>query len=432
MSILSQKSDIFDKIATIKTANELQVNTNNISNFTSSFDSSKTKNNKDPFLFSLDLLKVLSGSESTKIVTTTIFNVTNKIESSFKGNLKNEIQSLNGGSKSNPSIPSNLSQGYNLHINKIDYYNQLISSNNSNGMYLDPFKTQLVNTMKTPNTFMNINPALQASFNDQTGFFTFKPSSTNTNISLNGYMSSLIDNTNFIDNKALINNSLGNVFNSDNKTKDQLSLESQIDLMLNKLATETADDDSYFTFTTDEMGDIQSTINNNGNLVTNVGSTGLTVQLSNNDVNGITSGITFPISSTVLDNTLNSTINVINSNNEISQQNKQSVSNSFASNFLSAIKGEVIKSFMSSPQINIIYGLSQSFNTNSDTTSNPVNDIVARKNLTKCLISQLLSDLVKTIFQLIEKEIISLVSAVALIYIEEGIDKYKKILQSLI
>lgn len=430
MSILSQKSNVFDKISTIKTANELKVNTDNISNFVSSFDSSKTKNNKDPFLFSLDLLKVLSGSESTNIVTTTIFNSTNKIESGFKTNLKTEIQSLNGGAKSNPSMPSNLSQGYRLHINKIDYYNDLMSSNNSNGMYLDPFKKQLVNSIKTPNTFVDINPSLKASFNNQTGFFTFKPNTTSTG--LNDYMSSLIDNTKFIDNKALINNSLGSVFNSNNKTKDQLSLESQIDLMLNKLATETTDDDSYFTFTTDEMGNIESKVNNNGNLVTNVGSTGLTVQLNNNDVNGITSGISFPISSSVLNKTLNNTVNTINSNNQISQQDKQSVANSFASSFLTAIKSEVIKGFMASPQINIIYGLSQSFNTNPDTTINPTNDIVARKNLTKCLISKLLSDLLKTIFQLIEKEIIQLVSAVALIYIEEGIDKYKKILQSLI
>ena len=306
----------------------------------------------------------------------------------------------------------------------------MIASSNSNGMYLDPFKKQLVNSIKTPNTFVDINPALKASFNNQTGYFTFKPNYAGT--SLNGYMSSLIDNTNFINNTSLINNSIGNVFNSDGKTKDQLSLESQINLMLNKLATQQTDDDSYFTFTTDEMGAIQSKVNNDGNFVTQLGVSGLSAQLNNNDVNGITSGISFPISSQVLDKTLNDTINTVYSNNTISQKDKQSVSNNFTSSFLNSIKTEIIKSFIASPQINIIYGLSQSFNKNPDSSHDPINDIVARKNLTKCLISKLLSDLIKTIFQLIEKEIIQLVSTVALIYIEEGVDKYKKILRSLI
>ena len=62
MSILSKKKNVSEQIAMLKTANEIVVNRDLLKGQTTSLFGKK--NSKDPFLFIIDLLTIVSGSDS--------------------------------------------------------------------------------------------------------------------------------------------------------------------------------------------------------------------------------------------------------------------------------------------------------------------------------------------------------------------------------
>jgi hypothetical protein len=75
--------------------------------------------------------------------------------------------------------------------------------------------------------------------------------------------------------------------------------------------------------------------------------------------------------------------------------------------------------------------LSQSFNPIGSINFDPIEDIKNRKALIKCMIKKLMNDLLNSLFILIKKEILEVVSVVAILYAKEGLEKYKLILASL-
>lgn len=434
MSILSQKKDVFEQISVLKTASELSLNDIQVKNdIFSAFNSSKVKNNKDPFLFIVDLLTILAGSSAVNKVINQCFSSLSRVEDNYKTNLKHELTSLNGGVNSNPQIPSNLLGGAQIHINKIDLSRELFTQQTSpaHDLYLDDFKKNLIGVMKAPGTFQQINPSITASYNSNTGFFTIKP--VNPNQTFNSFLSGMVDNVKFIDQKILLNQTLDNLFNTQNKTKTQITTELQLDLMLNKLISQVEEDDSYFTFNTQELNDIEFKVNTSDQLYAEVGCGRVGIGMTLNDVQSATSAVTFPVSTKVIDTTLTNIANTIinqTNNPNLKQGDLQSLSNNFFSSFMQALKNMIIKNFLLSPQLNIIYALSQSFSANVDNVYDPITDIKNRKSLITCLIKKIINDLLSDIFNLVKKELLTIVGAVAAQYALEAIEKYKLIITS--
>ena len=433
MSILSTKQNIFEEISILKTASELSLKNIAVKNdIFSAFNSSKIKNNKDPFLLIVDLLTILAGSGAIQKIITEIFSSLGSVENSFKNSLKSEIMSANGGANANPPLPSNLVGGFQVHINKLDFDKELFTQQNdpSFNLYLDGFKQKLISTILSPVTEISLNSSIKASYDNNTGFFTITP--LNTNQVYNQFISSLIDDIVFVDTKILLNMVMDSLFNTRGRSKSQVNLNEQMNTMLNKLITQTTEDDSYFTFTTQELNDIESKVETSDQLYTDVGCGRIAISLNTNDVANLTSGITFPASKQVIATTLGDIASTIGTNADVTGSNTQSISDNFFSSFLNTLKTIIVRLFVASPQINLIYAISQSFIQLIDNIYDPINDIIHRKALTTCMIKKLINSLLNDIFKLLEKEIIEIVGDVAELIIEESIDKYEKILKSLI
>ncbi len=435
MSILSQKQDVFEQVGVLKTASELSLNNITVQNSVfSSFASSKNKNKNDPFLFIVDLLTVLAGSVAVQKIITQSFASLGKIESSYKSSLKMEIQSSNGGINANPPMPAALANGMKVHINKLDFNKELMTQQNSKSysLYIDDFKKSLINSIKSPGTTVQLNSMVKASYDNKTGFFTMYP--VNSALSYNQFMAGMIDDVKFVDPKILYNQTLDGVFNTQKKTKSQIVTETKIDMILNNLMIQVEEDDSYYTFDTHDLNDIEAKIATADKLYTEVGCGRVAVSMTVDDVEKISSGISFPVSTKVIETALGQTSKLLTSDAQspnLVQNDKQSVNNNFLSQFMSSLKSQMIRNFLASPQLNLIFALSQSFTPNLDNNFDPITDIVKRKALTKCMVKKVMNELLKNIFELVKKEILEVVAAVALLYAQEGIEKYKKILSSL-
>jgi hypothetical protein len=204
---------------------------------------------------------------------------------------------------------------------------------------------------------------------------------------------------------------------------------------LNKLLKQTTEDDSYFIFDTQELNDIETKVNNSNKVYTNVGCGTVSSQLDVTNLNKIVTGITFPISNKVISDNLNNTINTVldsTNNPNINQNDMQSVTNDFLSKFMLSLKINLLKGFVASPQLNIINSLSMSFTNNTDKNYDPIQDIKNRKALTKCLLDKIMNSLLESLYNLVKKEVLEIVEAVALIYSKEILERYVKTLKTLV
>lgn len=421
MSILSDKSDIFENVAILKTTADLYLNQNSTSYGT--FGSSSSLNNKDPFLFIIDILKVLAGSNSIQTIITQIFSFLPKLENNFKVKLKSEFAALNGNK--NNLLSNDIKNGLSININKIDFYGDLFTTDNT---YLDDYKQNLISSMKSPNSIVNLGNGLYSQYNSSNGNFIITPINVNQNQI--DFINNIIDSTNFINTQTLLATTMDIIFNASNKSKDEISLNDKLDKILNKFITNSDTDDSYFSFNVDELIDNDKKTIQSNNLNTNVGSKIIVSSLNSNDINNIVSNVTFPISKNTISNTLNSALSTIINNNTIDQNDTQSVSNDFLNQLTIGLKTNILRNFILSPQLNIIYTLNQSLITNN--TFDPIGDLSQRKNLSQCVTNQIINDLIESIFELIKKELLVIVGTVADIYIKESITKYTNILKSLI
>jgi len=432
MSISAKKKNVFEEIAVLKTASELSLNKKNI---LSAFESSKIKNNKDPFLFMVDLLFILAGSDSVNNVITETFLSIDKIEASFKTKLKDELLSQNGGKISASPIPEKLRSGVKIHINKLDFNKELFTKDDSKDfdLYLDSSKKELINLIKVPNKEVVLYKVLKATYDNSTGYFTIKP--VDNNISFKSFVYELIDNIDFIDPKVLFNLTLDKMFNTRKRNKEQIIIEEQIDKSLNKLLVQETEDDSFFEFNTEDLKEIEFKLVSQDKLYTEIGCGRVGLELTSLNIQAISSGITFPVSKKIISNTIKNTTEVLfksDGNGSIKENDKQSIRNNFLNKFMITLKNNLIRGFVASPQLNLIHTISQAFSEDIDTTFDPLDDIKKRKGLIKCVMKEIINALLTKIYKLLKKEILILVNAVALIYATEAIDKYRKILMSLI
>jgi hypothetical protein len=420
MSILSKKKNVFEQIAILKTANEIVVNRDVLKNQSASLLNAKV--NKDPFIFLIDLLTVVSGSDSVnKCIKNMISNV-GSIDKKFKVKIKDEITHVIGGDKNNSDIPSFIKNGFKIHINKLDYNNDLFIRTNSPAysLYLSEFQLKLQSAVQQPNVRITINNSLNGEYDNTSGNFTFYP--TKPNLKYKDFLFDLIDTTKFINTSSIVNNSLNDLFNGKNLSKEQQILNQQVDIVLNNIIIEDEEDDSYFKFTDTESELINEKIATNYTYYNNVGSDQISSQLSNVELldivkkNGNTSSKFF-------------TEIIKKLNTSVDQNDKQSMTNGFLSKFLMALKNNIIKNFVLSPQSVLIYSMAN--NVPSSDKLTPIADIRGNKNIIKCLISDITNSLMSGLYNMLKRDLLKVVAGVTSLYIQESSDKYKKIIQSL-
>ena len=284
MAIVDQKKKVFGNIAALRTLTE------GFPKLKTSFSFPSINNNGNPITFLTDLIKSLIGYEAlVKSVVDILSHSLPDIEHEIKVVLKQELKSIVscGVDPSIPAFIKSTGTGINIEVNKIDFTDMMLIDPNSVGgklMYNDitsplvnstDFNTFLFGTIQDDgishdwgsNTSVG-NDVISVKFVSLgTGSIPNNTITINANPTYDSAPKTLTDlNNDYIDSLVLfnpeniINNVVDSIFGSIsvsvNKTSKQLESEAKVNNVIDCIVNADDDDiidDSFFTFTNDEV-----------------------------------------------------------------------------------------------------------------------------------------------------------------------------------
>lgn len=429
MALHTDKRNVFEKIATLKTTTEIP---NKEKAFVNTFFSTleSSKNNNDPFLFILDLVIVLAGNESVKKLVEDVASSTDSFEEKYKEKLKEEL--LKDKSDNNFVIPQKMVDGVKIHINKINMDNDLLKTNTDS--YSNQFKSTMRDVIKSPNTDIDLIGPLTCNYNNRDGFLTVKVKSR-TDFST--FLSQFIGSINLIDPKILILEVLDLLFNKRNKTKEEREIDEMVDSALTKISI-LEEDDSYFDFNSEELNDIEKLNITTGSIVTEIGCGRVSSTISTTEIDEILKNFDNGSISAkkVFATTLNAIADKVTENtnkDDITDGDKLGIKNNFFSRFLKGMRTILIRKFVLAPEIMLLHAIIDAFNNDdADSNFNKLDEIKKRKNIIKPLAKEISGKVTETIFKTLKKELLKIVGVVATMYAKESFDKLRKIMSSII
>jgi len=274
MALKDEKQKIFGKIAALKTLNDGYPTFD----LTNSFPS--INNGKDGVVLLLDILKSLLGSEALQdIVSGFLVYKLDGVEVKVKNAVKNALKKM-VNANTNPTVPDYLTNGFDVPIKDIDFFNQLqldpqsaagssLYGDSTAGLNSTDFNTFLFETMQNPGTTYGWGAAilgqdiLQLNFTENgttnnllnIGLSTFYGDKTLTDVN-----DSLIDTFKLFNSEKLVNILVEGIFGTITSVIDMgidaLLREEQINDVIQKfINADSTDiiDDSFFTFTKEEV-----------------------------------------------------------------------------------------------------------------------------------------------------------------------------------
>lgn len=280
MSIIDQKRKVFGNVAALSTL------TSGMPNLKLSSSLPSVNNNGDVITLLTDLIKVLIGYD--KLVSTLTETLTDQaplIEQELKRFLKKELKSIVSCGV-NPSLPSfikSTGSGVVTPVDKIDFFDLLKTDPNSEAgkLLYNDVPTSILTDSTDLNTFLygviqkdgvsqtwnSTKQIIDITFQSQDNLnvnpnnsLIFKANPNYDNKSLTQFNDDFIDSLILFDTNNIINaivdSSFGSISSSVKKTTKQLENEAKINDIINKIANSDNDDDiddSYFTFTNEEL-----------------------------------------------------------------------------------------------------------------------------------------------------------------------------------
>ena len=280
MSIAQDKQKVFSEISALRVSAEgypKMILSNSIDSL------NEVKANSLDYL--TDLLKSLIGFDSLKdVVVETLTQNLDEIEDDVKIALKEVLKNLISCSV-NPKLPQDfIDNGITISLKNIDFLDIMRiapTSEAGNLLYYDvvaqsqssDFNTFLYSAVQnngaygswgsvtTPNDILDIKFDEVGTINNT---LTIKPSSTYPSDKLVNLNNDFIDSLNIFNSPKLINNIIESIFGSISfeikKDKKTIQQEIQIDDIINRILDADDDetiDDSYFSFSNDEIQDIE-------------------------------------------------------------------------------------------------------------------------------------------------------------------------------
>ena len=274
-TIIDKKKKIFGNIAAARTLTEGLPKLKT----TSSFPSINNGGNSITFL--TDLIKSLIGYEAlmttlVDILTYSLGEIEREIKISLKQDLKNIVSC--GVDPHLPSFIKSTGAGIVIEVNKVDFIDLLKTDPNSTGgnlLYNDitnplfnstDFNTFLYGALQDDGNTHTWHNIFDITFNSvgtntrPNNTFTIKANPSYNNKTLTDLNNNFIDSLTLFNTPSILNRIIDTIFGSIavsvKKTRKQLETEAQINSVIDKLVNSDSDDvidDSYFTFSNDEV-----------------------------------------------------------------------------------------------------------------------------------------------------------------------------------
>ena len=423
MSIINSKQKIFSNIAALRTLND------GYPKIKKSANSYNSMNNQDEVIeFLIDIVIALIGAEELRNIATDFLSTKlDELEPKIRACIKNTLnEKINLGT--NPPIPTYLKTGFDVKIPSIDFYSLLKTDPTSDGgsLLYDDNNSGLAST--DCNTF--IYETLQDDTTKKWGsrvankdIVDFKYTNNLFNVKVNDtYASShtLRDlNNDYIDTIKLYNadklinkifDKLFGVVSSTNKTEDELLNEAKLNAVIDKFknaADNVIIDDSYYSFSNDNIRDLENEAKNRGN--------GVAILRDCGDYNShisleTLSAATTPIKNAITFNDLKKTISsgldsLANAATEgTSDEDKQAAKSWLFKNIIKEMVNALVATVLT-PKMIIAF----LYNTKVTGDIDPVNFIKENSVIVKTIVCSCKEVLINLLLSIITKEIIGLV-----------------------
>jgi hypothetical protein len=459
MAIIDQKSNIFGKIAASRVLSEGLPDLKTNPSFPS------INNDGDTVAFLVDLLKSLVGLEKLRdvIVDTLAFKL-DGIEEKVKTAMKQSLKELvNCGI--DPSIPTYIKSGgagIVTEVDKIDFFDIFKTNpNTTEGSFIytdtnvvpltlsNDYNTFLYGTIQndgiteTWGTSPQIFDIRFDSVNSGTipnNTLTYNANSDFNNKTLTEFNNKFIDSIDLFDAKNLLNNILDVIFGGIsvqlNKSTEQLKKEEQIKTIIKSIIDADEDDvidDSFFTFTNDEIAaqEESAILRHKGIMVVEAcGRKGVRVSPQTFlDINSELSGTTTSEEQKVAINNAISQVGGEVGGQANDEKDVYALELNFIENLIDNLITSIV-SFILSPKIisiflinyKIVYGVNETYADASDFMKQ-------NKNLMKGISDTVRDEIISVILNSVLKEISSLVSSTAIeIATEKAKNKISQIL----
>jgi hypothetical protein len=295
MALIDQKKQIMGKVGALNTI------VDGLPNLKTTNSTSSINNNGNSTDFLIDLVKYLIGYEELKEnVVDILTRKLSEIESAIKKDLKKELKELVSCSV-NPNVPDwfrSDSNGVVLKMDKIDFFDitktnpesafgSLLYDDTTSGENSTDFNTFLYSNISKNKNVAAANAGLVSSWGLSTSnsdimnvayspvgatentVVKFTTSVDYDNKKLTDFNNDFIDSVNLFGSDKMINNIMDSLFGSIsfslNKSKKQLTLEAEIQQVLTCILDADEDDvidDNYFTFTNEQLAQIESDVDN--------------------------------------------------------------------------------------------------------------------------------------------------------------------------
>lgn len=432
MALADDKKNVFTTIGAYTSLREEQ----DLPELNNTFES--INNNKDIGSFLIDVLGITVGTNALQNLTGELFtNFVDSAEPKIKSAIKKQFTNYNSGS----DLPDSFKNGTSVPAKDIDVRGKLKTNPSSEGGNLlysegnDNFDKKAYQAISNEGTDVQYNNLL-INYDSSSDSFNFKPASNSGTIGdwMNGY----IDNTEFINKKEFITNTLDNIFGSVSSNQNKSIEELANEVELNKLIENAIAGDNNFVLSEDELTDALNKAQElkNGSVNYDMGCGIVETKLPLSGMTDLVSQISNSTDPNAVGNTISDTIDKSfqpTNNEDTSDENNETIKNGFFNKLLEFIKLELVKVVTITPQSRMLFALSSSFQNNGiSQIGNPIEDLEKFKTLINCLIKEALSLLYEFIFSIITTFLVKLISPIIKKIIAEKINQYIAVIKSLV
>ena len=367
MSLSTDKNEIFTSIAANTSVVQNVITINNATNTLSSLNN---KNEIMPFL--LDVLKVVAGSNKLQELTGELLTkFIDGVEPKMKEALKKQANQYN----SNELVPT---YSVSIPVKNIDIYGKLKTnpiSSAGNMLYdntVSNFDDKAYQAIKNGGT-TNIG-GLFMNYDSITDKLAFNASgSANIGTWANNY----IDSIQIINKKEFVSNVMDKIYGcitkEQNKTVDDVYQELIVDKLIDQLIN---DDDSFEISPSDNENLLrQAQDTANGVINYDMGCGLIAASLPLSGLTTLISNISGSTNSFYVGNQINDTINESISNQDVADENKQTIKDNFFQKIIEYIKQAFAKALTTAPQIRAFLSLISAFQNNGVAKINNAKEI---------------------------------------------------------
>ena len=407
--------------------------------------------------FMLTILIELVGSEIIKeiivsFLTKELINAELLIKNSLKKNL------VSDSSTKSAKIPNYLKSsgsGIKIPLKKLDKEGITKLDPNSdegkNAMSDNGLDKHFQNTVNGPGgDWPQSSPVLNTNYDDNTDSVIIKANSSQDDKSFANFLSGFIDSMIIITSRPLVSAIIDLLFGtilSKLFTLQGLIDKIKTERIINKIKNE-EDDDKLFSFTNEELVEIENEANQlfNGVKEIDLGCGLERMTFNIKDLNTIIEQLSLidPQSIENINNLMDSLGNSVISQNlsPDNQENVSTIKQGFFRKFLEILEFYLIKQSILGPQMQLVFTMVDLFKGNLsidpvtgeviDNSNSTSDDIKQRKGLIKNIVSQVKGILIKVIFETLKKHCDQLKSSIVQKYVKDVFDTYSKQLLGLL